>query len=303
MNHVTLQKLSLSALAIAFVSFIGFSQTPEYVGIPQLSEKIKVEGDGIAVQKVSFNYKPTYTYTDGIVFGTEVMVFVFGIADVNNFEGASFVLKKEKFSSADGQTVILDQDWSWASEGNSIRLKEEDQLYCNFPIRVGNPMFSGDYIWEVWLADVRTGKKTKITVPLTVVSNPLLALSSKGKVSATEIYLYNAKYDMIYTGQAMPAGELSFIFKTIVGFKKIDDNYRVGMELEMSTADGVSLGHADDIMQGHEMQPEINGALQLWADFKLVPELAGQTIILKARIWDKNGSGCETSVQTTVKII
>lgn len=308
-QYEVLMRIKRNTYSILLVSLITFSANAQpkddgFKNLPKISKQIVIEKDGIEIKKVLFRFHQDYNYAQGLIFGSDVMLFLDGIQDVNNFEGSSFIMKKERITSADGKRVIVDTDWKIAAQGFGIKLKEKEHLYYEMPVRIGNPMYSGDYIWTAWIADICGEGRTKITVPFTVIPHPNIEVVLEGAAKVAEVYMYNEADNKIYTTDKIEQGALTFIFKNIDGFTLVDGKYKVGMEMKMYDAGKNEIAEIDDAMTGDAAYHEpVEGQLQMWADYTFGSSLIGKKVVIKARIWDKNGSGSVIKANTLVNII
>lgn len=298
----------LTTYCILLSTLLAFSANAQpkddgFKNLPKISKQIVIEKDGIEIKKALFKFHQDYNYGNGLIFGSDVMLFLDGIQDVNNFEGSSFIMKKERITSADGKRVIVDTDWKVAAQGFGIKLKEKEHLYYEMPVRIGNPMYSGDYIWTAWIADICGEGRTKITVPFTVIPHPMIEVILEGAAKVSEVYMYNEAENKIYTTDKVKQGALTFIFKNIDGFEMVNGKYKVGMEMTMYDSQQKEIAEIDDAMTGEAaFHDPVEGKLQMWADYTFGTSLIGKKVIIKARIWDKNGSGSVIKANTLVYI-
>lgn len=305
-NTMRIKLTTYGALLAILLAFSANAQPNDdhFKNVAHISKQIVIEDNGIEIQKAFFKVLQDYRYHNGVIFGSDVILFLDHIQDVNNFEGTSFIMKKERITSADGKTVIVDNDWKVAAQGNGLKLKEKEYLYYEMPVRIGNPMYSGDYIWTAWLADICGEGRTKITIPFTVIPNPVIEVVLEGAAKVGEVYMYNEADNKIYTNDKVKQGELTFIFKNIEGFTLVNGKYKVGMEMKMYDAAQEEIAEIDDAMSGEAaFQKPVDGQLQMWADYTFGTSLIGKKVVIKARIWDKNGSGSVIKANSLINII
>jgi hypothetical protein len=276
--------------SLLFISSFGFTQQIEkdkegYVEIPALSEAINVEGGAIKIENLVFKYLPEYAYTDGVVFGSWIKMEANGIETVNNFNGMSFVLSTVKLTCTDNGRVVLKDDWSY---GKGVALESDEVLKHIDYIKIGEPYYSGNYVWEVGLANMCNDKVVTVSVPFKIIPNPCVTTTLKGAAKISEAYLWNGTEKYIYANDKIFPGLLEFTLADISGFTVKDGIVKTGVELKLMDESGEVLMASADVATGENAFSEVkDGLFTLTPNVTLGTKYIEQKLTFQARIWDK----------------
>ncbi|MEX1002421.1 MAG: hypothetical protein WDZ35_09945 [Crocinitomicaceae bacterium] len=288
---------------------IGQQENPEdsrnkFTDIPVLSKKIEIIEKGVKVGNVSFQYIPNYIYTSGIIFGTPVRLFVDDIEGMSSFEGLSYVLKKTRIIRLSDQDTLIDEPWQFADQGNGYRLAKGEALTYRLPITVGAPMYSGEYLWELHLADITSKKTVHISVKVPVISNPSIQTETKGAATVREAYFFMPQTGMIITNNQIPASLLELRFGGMTGFKLIQGKFNIGMALEIFNEQQESIMKIEDATPNESgiIKP-VNGTLNVGGTYRFTSKFVGKKMYLTAQVWDKNGSGSSVIGKTLITVV
>lgn len=277
-----------------------------YVTIPELSEKIVIKGKSIKIDEAQFKYLPEYTYKKGIVYGSWIKFYLDGIEDVNNFEGKSLILTKERVYRKSDEKVVYSVDWSFGDDGeeDAVELDEDEHLIFTSKLELGSPIWSDDYIWEITVANFCNGDKVTLSVPFTIVPNHGISTKTSGGAGVKEICLWNKEKKYLYAGTEINQGPLSVPIYDISGFKMQDGLYKVGVSTILEDSNGKVITENEDLASGSDafIEPTEGGTLELWPYINLKSDVAQQFITYKIKVWDKLGSGVvETEIKVFVK--
>jgi hypothetical protein len=209
---------TLSLLTFIFWT-TTFSQEIEkdkdgYVNIPELSSKIKINGKAISIEESHFRFIPEYVYKNGIVFGSWIKLYLDGIEDVNTFEGKSLILTKERvYRKSDNENVYF-VDWSFGDDGDksSVELQKDEHLVFSSKLHLGTPIFNGEYVWELTVANFCNNEKVVVTVPFSIVQNPIFKTELSGGAGLKEVALWNEEKKYFYAGTEINIGKLEIPF-------------------------------------------------------------------------------------------
>jgi hypothetical protein len=285
------------------ISISTFSQL-QYIEIPQLTKKVSVKGSAIKFSSAVVEYFPEYEYKDGVAFGTYMRVHFEGVQHNNILENEEFIFYKQNIVSKDGKNETVSTNWM--TEKLMITEREDDEtLYFNATLEIGSPLFSGEYVWEIELADFCSGKKTVVSIPMTIVNNPGITIETSKGVSIAEAFLFNEDDKYNYSGPGVKPGMLSLRVADIKGFKLVDNTYKIGVATVTKTEDGEVLYQSDDLAEGKNafQDPNEKGLLYLKPYIELPAETKGKIITYELLIWDKNQKGKEVKVSATFKVM
>lgn len=269
-------------------------QKDSYVEISAISKSIKKKEKGLTVNSISLQYVPSYNYVNGVIFGSKLKLSIVGIGGIEQFNDLNFLVYKMKIIHVESQKIMLDTDWKFPDGGKGYRFEgKEDAIDFFKTLKIGFPVYSGQYEWTMIISNFCDKKSVEITVPIKIIENTIcMEVEKKNKANCREVYLISDRTNQVVIDGKIPVDKkLKIWFDGITGFNFIDEFYYLGLELKLSLSNGNIIAHAEDLLSDNngKISFDENENHDISADFSIKPEHKNKKLIVNARLWDKKG--------------